>query len=205
MLISTDLKDYASSVRTPIIWINGPFGIGKTTVAQALHERLPGSFIFDPEEMGHALKKLTPKFTGETQSHPMWIPLMLDALQYAEKEADGPLIVPVTIADVSRHRRLMSGLKARGMTVHHFTLMASADVVQAGIRRRPENLTIWDQSEVEQRLADFAGEQFQTHINTGEHSPQGVAEIIGKHVGLELKAPPSDPLRWLRNTLAGRR
>ncbi len=192
-------------MRTPIIWINGPFGIAKATVARALNERLPGSFLFDPEEMGTALKKLTPKFTGSSQEHPMWIPLMLDALQYASKEADGPLIVPVTIADVARHRRLMSGLKDRGMTVHHFTLLPPSEVVQAGLRKRSDtHMTVWDHSEVEQRMADFHGEQFATHISTGDQQPHNIAEQIAQHVGLNLRPPPSDPLRWLK-ALGGRR
>lgn len=191
-------------MRTPIIWINGPFGIGKTQTAQALHERLEGSFIFDPEEMGTALKKLTPNFTGESQSHPMWIPLMLDALQFASKQTEGALIVPVTIADVSRHRRLMSGLKDRGLTVHHFTLLAPADIVQARLRRKSENLTMWDASEVKQRLNDFRSAQFARHVEAGERAPNAIAEEIAAHIGLTLKPPQSDPLRWLK-ALSGRR
>lgn len=191
-------------MNTPIIWINGPFGIGKSTVAQALQERLPGSFVFDPEEMGAALKKLTPKFSGETQAHPMWIPLMLDALQYAAKEADGPLIVPVTIADVARHRRLMSGLQARGLDVKHFTLMTTKDAVQAGLRRR-QGQTVLDEAEVEQRLSDFQGEQFQVHVSASDRTPNAVAEEIASQVGLQLSPASSDPLRWLRSALGGRR
>lgn len=192
------------SMTAPIIWINGPFGIGKTQTAQILHERLPGSFIFDPEEMGSALKKLTPKFTGESQAHPMWIPLMLDALQFAVKQADGPLIVPVTIADVSRHRRMMSGLKDRGMAVRHYTLLAPADVVQARLRRRNDHLTRWDSSEVEERLSDFRSEQFARHIEAGERSPDAIAEEIASDLGLSLRPAQNEALRWLKS-LGGRR
>lgn len=187
--------------QTPIIWINGPFGIGKTQTAQALNERLDGSFLFDPEEMGSALRKLTPKFSGDPQAHPMWIPLMLDALQYAAKEADGPLIVPVTIADVPRHRRLMSGLKDRGMTVHHFTLLASPEVIQARLRRGE---SVPDASQIQARLEEFKGEAFATHIQAGERTPNAIAEEIAGQLGLNLRPPQSDPLRWLKN-LGGRR
>ncbi|BBT13876.1 hypothetical protein MS10711_A0039 (plasmid) [Escherichia coli] len=34
-----------------IIWINGPFGAGKTTLAKRLRDRRSKSLIFDPEEM----------------------------------------------------------------------------------------------------------------------------------------------------------
>lgn len=187
-------------MRAPVLWINGPFGISKMPVAQALHERLPGSFVFDPEDMGTALKKLTPKFTGESQDHPLWIPLMLDALQYAVREANGPLIVPVTLADVARHRRMMSGLKDRGVTVHHFTLLSPAQIVQARMskqRHRPP--TMLDVSEVEQRLMDFRSEQFAAHVEAGERDPQLIAEEIAAQVGMTLLPPPNDPLRWLKS------
>ncbi len=39
-----------------IIWINGPFGAGKTTLAERLRDRRPKSLIFDPEEIGFVVK-----------------------------------------------------------------------------------------------------------------------------------------------------
>lgn len=35
-----------------IIMINGAFGVGKTTTAQALNEELANSMIYDPELVG---------------------------------------------------------------------------------------------------------------------------------------------------------
>ena len=34
-----------------IIWINGAFGSGKSTVAEAIHRNIPRSFIYDPEQL----------------------------------------------------------------------------------------------------------------------------------------------------------
>ncbi|WP_410318245.1 hypothetical protein [Klebsiella pneumoniae] len=39
-----------------IIWINGPFGAGKTTLAKRLRDRRSKSLIFDPEEIGFVVK-----------------------------------------------------------------------------------------------------------------------------------------------------
>jgi adenylylsulfate kinase-like enzyme len=36
-----------------IIWLNGPFGGGKTTTASELHTLLPSSRLFDPEMVGY--------------------------------------------------------------------------------------------------------------------------------------------------------
>ncbi len=35
-----------------IIWINGTFGVGKTTVSNELHKKLKDSFVYDPEKAG---------------------------------------------------------------------------------------------------------------------------------------------------------
>ena len=40
-----------------IIWVNGGFGAGKTTLAQELHRRLPDAVVYDPEEVGIMLWK----------------------------------------------------------------------------------------------------------------------------------------------------
>jgi hypothetical protein len=36
-----------------IVWINGPFGVGKTTVAERLVHDWPGATLFDPEVLGY--------------------------------------------------------------------------------------------------------------------------------------------------------
>lgn len=44
-----------------IIMINGAFGSGKTTTARNLQKVVPGSMLFDPEEIGYMLRKLIPE------------------------------------------------------------------------------------------------------------------------------------------------
>ncbi|GAA5154031.1 hypothetical protein GCM10023321_25230 [Pseudonocardia eucalypti] len=41
-----------------LMWINGPFGGGKTQTACELHRRLPGSLVCDPEEVGYGLRRV---------------------------------------------------------------------------------------------------------------------------------------------------
>ncbi|MBW4478948.1 MAG: AAA family ATPase [Tolypothrix brevis GSE-NOS-MK-07-07A] len=55
-----------------IIWLNGAFGVGKTQTAFELHSRIPGSFVFDPEQIGFSLRKITPsEMRKDFQDHPI--------------------------------------------------------------------------------------------------------------------------------------
>lgn len=45
-----------------MIFINGTFGVGKTTVARLLAQRLPRSMIYDPELLGVVLQRLSRPF-----------------------------------------------------------------------------------------------------------------------------------------------
>ena len=43
--------------RVMIIWLNGGFGAGKTTLAEELGSRLPCALVYDPEDVGAMLWK----------------------------------------------------------------------------------------------------------------------------------------------------
>lgn len=44
-----------------IIWINGGFGSGKTTVAEILHSKIENSYLYDPENIGDFLRHNLPQ------------------------------------------------------------------------------------------------------------------------------------------------
>ena len=62
-----------------IILINGPFGVGKTSVATLLNENLENYIIFDPEEIGSMLRNIVTEDiqyqkekTGDFQDIILW-------------------------------------------------------------------------------------------------------------------------------------
>ena len=44
-----------------ILWINGAFGAGKTTVANELNRRIENAYIYDPENAGYFIRKNIPQ------------------------------------------------------------------------------------------------------------------------------------------------
>ena len=71
-----------------IIWINGAFGVGKTSVANRLSELLSNSYIFDPEATGEYIWDNLPKElsrNGDFQDIPMWRDFNYKMLEYINK------------------------------------------------------------------------------------------------------------------------
>lgn len=52
-----------------IVWINGPFGVGKTTLATGLEARMPGR-VFDPEKVGFLLRSIIKEPIDDFQHWP---------------------------------------------------------------------------------------------------------------------------------------
>ncbi len=63
-----------------IIFLNGPFGVGKTTTAQVLVERLPHAMVYDPEVMGSYLHYLlkTVDLVADFQEYVLWRTLTVE-------------------------------------------------------------------------------------------------------------------------------
>ena len=60
-----------------IIWVNGAFGAGKTTLADELGGHLPDAVLFDPEYVGYILQRWVPVPTGDFQDLPSWRELVI--------------------------------------------------------------------------------------------------------------------------------
>lgn len=55
-----------------IVWLNGAFGAGKTTVASALVAAQPSARHWHPERVGHVLRLVRRNPTGDFQDLPPW-------------------------------------------------------------------------------------------------------------------------------------
>ena len=84
-----------------IIWINGAFGSGKTSVATRLNEIIEKSHIYDPEEVGFYLRSNLPKEMVEPdfQDIELWRLVNYQVILEAAKNYQGTLIVPMTLVN----------------------------------------------------------------------------------------------------------
>ena len=120
-----------------LVWINGPFGGGKTQTAHELRRRLPGSVICDPEEVGFGLHRMTPRhLRGDFQDLRAWREGVFEVLDLTLAASVCPIIVPMTVVDPVYFVETVGRLRDRGHEVHHFALLAQRATVVRRLRER---------------------------------------------------------------------
>jgi len=130
-----------------IIWINGGFGAGKTTLAEELHRRFPDAVVYDPEDVGLMLWKWMPP-NGDFQHLPSWRELAVaTALSLRRHHAD-TLIVPMSLIRDAYRAEILGGLDDAGEQVLHVFLETDAGVLRERLNARVTDpkYTEWDQA-----------------------------------------------------------
>jgi hypothetical protein len=184
-----------------LIWLNGPFGGGKTQTAHELSRRLPGSVICDPEHVGFGLRRmLPPPLRGDFQELAAWRAGVVEVLDLALREHKGPVIAPMTVTEPKYFEETVGRLHTLGHEVHHFALLARRETVLKRLRERgfghalqfvagrnaPLLRDSWAVSKVDTCLARLRDEQFAQHVWTDDLSIREVANHIAETADLTL-------------------
>lgn len=178
-----------------IIWLNGAFGVGKTQTAFELNSRVPGSFVFDPEQLGFGLRKVVPRsMRKDFQDHPVWREFTYKSLRYVSENFSGVIIVPMTVVNPLYYDQTVGMLLKEGLSVYHFTLLASRSTVLRRLRRRGDGSHSWGAYQLDRCLQSLSDEKFAIHLNTEGKAVETVAEDIAHSVGLDLTPPTWHPI-----------
>jgi predicted kinase len=125
-----------------IIWLNGGFGAGKTTLAEELHRRVPDAVVYNPEDVGLMLWKWM-RPNDDFQHLPSWRELVVaTALSLRRHHAD-TLIVPMSLIREAYRAEILGGLADAGEEVLHVFLEADVGVLRERLNARvgiPVNL-----------------------------------------------------------------
>ncbi|MFJ6136257.1 AAA family ATPase [Kitasatospora sp. NPDC092286] len=174
-----------------IVFVNGPFGVGKSTTVGILADDLPDALVIDPEKVGHMLWSQLPDRmrTEEFELEPVWPPLTRCLIEEAARAYSRTLFVPMTIARTTVFAQVVGTLREQGQEVHHFTLLADAATIRDRLRARGEGPDKWGELsweglQVERCLAALSEPLFATHLETAERSARAVADEILSLTGL---------------------
>lgn len=183
-----------------LLWINGPFGGGKTHVSHELHRRLPGSVVSDPEHLGAGLHRMLPPHAkSDYQDYRAWrngIVEVLDGL--LRRHHDGPVIVPMTLVEPAYFDETVGALRAEGHQVHHVSLLASRETVLRRLHGRALpglRGEKWAIARVDRCLQALRQPEFAEHVHTDDLTVPQVTETVARSAGLELRPDTYGPLR----------
>jgi hypothetical protein len=113
-----------------VVWLNGPFGAGKTSVARSLIGLREDAALFDPEPLGRGLLDASPAST-DFQDLPQWRELTIVGAARLVR-GTSLLIMPISVLSLDYVGELRAGLQAHGLGVRHVVL----DVSEAELQRR---------------------------------------------------------------------
>jgi predicted kinase len=165
-----------------LIFINGAFGVGKTTVAELLVSRLPNSLLYDPEEVGGALSRIVRPIVAfdDFQDLPPWRPLLVTTARLLKESYGRTLVMPMTIWRRDYFDEVMTGLRQFEAELFHFCLTATKETLQQRLYQRessPQALA-WTLQRVERCVTAFASPAFAVHLATDNRTPDELAKTI---------------------------
>jgi hypothetical protein len=204
-----------------LLWINGPFGGGKTQTAHEIQRRLPGSVICDPEHAGFGLRRmLPPELRGDFQDLVSWRQGVVEVLDLALTKHDGVVIAPMTVTDSGYFAETVGRLRELGHDVRHFTLLAQRETVLARLRERglghllrfvagkdaPLRRESWAVRQLDHCLERLREPEFAEHLWTDHTTVPKTADRIAVLAGLTLRPNHEGALRTrLRQARVGLR
>ncbi len=170
-----------------IIFINGAFGVGKTTVAELLVSRLSNSLLYDPEEVGGALSRIVRPIAifDDFQDLPAWRPLLVTTARLLKETYGRTLIMPMTIWRRDYFNEVMTGLRQFEPELFHFCLTATEETVRQRLHQRESSpqAFVWTLQRVERCVTAFASPVFAIHLATDNQTPEEIATAILTRIG----------------------
>ena len=153
-----------------IVWLNGAFGVGKTTVARLLATERT---LVDPERIGFVLRRLPFWRQRDYQTIGLWRTLTVRRVRRAART--GPVVVPMTIVDREVLAELRRGLPDMRMVV----LDAPADLIAARARddAADPHAAQWRLENLDRCVTALADPAFGPHLDAGRPPAEIAKEL----------------------------
>ncbi|MEV0494381.1 AAA family ATPase [Streptomyces atratus] len=177
-----------------IVWVNGAFGSGKTTLVAELHRRWPEALVYDPEQIGYVLRDIVEVPKGNFQHLPLWRRQVASMAIGLVEEYGRPVLAPMTVVDPQYADEIFGALETAGVTVHHFFLEVSADVLEQRLDARvvapddpvrDEAARRWGKAQIAQCVAAVDTLRAGTVLLDGERPTCELADEVMAHAGTE--------------------
>lgn len=168
-----------------VVFLNGSFGIGKTTVAHLLAARLPRSLVFNPEPLGIVLMRFASLGSApldDFQDLVAWRWLAARTIR-AARGARRVVIVPMAFTNLAYLGEIVSYLRERGVPTLHFCLTAPHSVVLERLHaRQRRGPTAWQLRRSAECCAAHGSPEFAQHVPAADRTPREIADDIAMQI-----------------------
>lgn len=140
-----------------IIWLNGPFGVGKTTLANLLHQEIPDSILYDPELLGDFFQENLPKavFPEDFQDYPIWRQTTVQIIRDLATKTGQVIIVPMTVYKKEYCQEIIEQGLIEDMCVQHYILVAEKETILDRLDKRTQENNNWALKHLDNCLQAF--------------------------------------------------
>ena len=128
-----------------IIWLNGPFGVGKTTLANRLHQEIPDSILYDPENLGDFFQENLPKAVcpEDFQDYLIWRQTTVQIIRDLATKTGKVIIVPMTVFKKEYYQEIIEQGLIEDMYVQHYILVAEKETILERLDKRTQENNNW--------------------------------------------------------------
>jgi hypothetical protein len=166
-----------------IIWINGPYCAGKTTIAKALVQLWPQSLLYDPEVVGMSVRDLVRPIERSQDYQELRIfppAVVFFAQQLQQQYGKSLLIMPLGVWDEQRHAAILTGLQQIDPQVQHYCLTATRQTIIHRLASRGDSpqALLWIDDRLDACLAALQAPVFDHKITTDQRTPREIAHEI---------------------------
>ena len=133
-----------------IIWISGAYGVGKSTLAEAMAAKMENALLFDAEEVGNAVRENYPDcpYGYIFEDYPLWSEFCYMLLKDVHEKFHKDILVPMTLMRKESYR-IIDRLLEDGIDTRLIVLEASYQTVHDRILARGEEEGCWCMENIE--------------------------------------------------------
>lgn len=133
-----------------IIWISGAYGVGKSTLAEAMAAKMENTMIFDAEEVGNAVRGNYPDcpYGYIFEDYPLWGEFCYLLLKDIHEKFHKNILVPMTLVRKESYD-IIENLNRDGVNTQLVVLEASYQTVHNRILARGEKEDCWCMKNIE--------------------------------------------------------
>ena len=167
-----------------IVWISGAYGVGKSTFAEALADKVDHAVIFDAEKVGDAVRE---NYSDEPygviyEDYPLWCEFTYMLLKDIHNVFHRNVLVPMTLIRRESYDKIIQRLLDDGIDTKLIVLMGTYQCIHDRILARGEEEGCWCMENIQMFSDGSAAIPNGFHIATDQKTVDELTRIVLEHI-----------------------